>query len=243
MTTPTASTASADDGRQAENLRRFAADLGSSAPPTADRVAVVFGGKGGVGTSAITLAIARDLARSSSQGPGISVLAVDANGSRNDLALMAADEPTNGLALTTSRKLGVEPPAGEGASVVEAAKRLLRAGRLWTNDAGGWIVIDAGAGDTLWARELASRAIRPLLVTTPDRLATVNSYLALKRIGAASSRVGVIVNHSPDASVAAEIHESFARSCERFLATTPTLAGWLPTQSDNPAEGVVLAAA
>lgn len=233
----------AEDGRQAEHLRRFAADLGSGAPPTADRVAVVFGAKGGVGTSAITLAIARDLARSSDPSEGVTVLAIDANGARNDLSMLAADGPIEGLALTTARKLGVDPPAGEGASVTEAAKRLLRAGRLWTNDSGGWIVIDAGPGDTLWARELASRAVRPLLITTPDRLATVNSYLALKRLGPASARVGVIVNHSRDAAAAQTVHETVARSCERFLSTTPALAGWLPTQTDNPTEGVVLAAA
>lgn len=231
------------DGQQAEHLRRFAAELEANAPPTADRVAVVFGAKGGVGASAIALAIARDLAAASPPGEGVSVLAVDAHGGRNDLTLMTEGEPPAGLALTTAAKLGVEPMAGQGASVAEAAKRLLRAGRLWTDDAGGWIVIDAGVGDTLWSRELASRAARPLLITTPDRLSAVNSYLTLKRLGAASRRVGLIVNHSPDAEAAHEVHQTVARSCEHFLAAAPALAGWLPTLKQNPTEASVRAAA
>lgn len=231
------------DGLQAEHLRRVAAGLKTAAPPTADRVAVVFGAKGGVGVSAVTLAIARDLA-GSSKGGGVAAVAVDAHPGRNDLAVMSANaKDTPGLALTTAAKLGVAEPTGQGAAVTEAAKRLLRAARLWTDEQGGWIVIDAGVGDTLWARELAARAVRPLLVTTPDQLATVNAYLALKRLGLAASRVGLILNHCGDAEQAQLSHMRLAGSCQQFLEKTPSLAGWLPTMIEDPTAASVMAAA
>jgi MinD-like ATPase involved in chromosome partitioning or flagellar assembly len=212
-------------------------------PPTADRVVVVYGAKGGVGCSAVTLAIARDLARSASQPEGVAVLAIDAHAGRNDLAVMAAsdDAPTAGLVLTTAAKLGVAVAPGDGAAVAEAAKRLLHAARLWIDDAGGWIVIDAGVGDTLWARELASRAMRPLLVVGGDRLSTVNGYITLKRLGASAARVGVIVNHCPNEAAARDVHGSLSQSCRQFLSTSPMLAGWLPTTADDPAHSAIAA--
>jgi MinD-like ATPase involved in chromosome partitioning or flagellar assembly len=235
----------AGDGQQANHLRRVAEGLSGAAPPTADRVVVVLGAKGGVGASAVALTTARDLARSNSQPEGVAVLAIDAHAGRNDLAVMAATdgEPTAGLVITTAAKLGVAPALGEGAYVGEAAKRLLRAARLWTEDAGGWIVIDAGVGDTLWTRELASRAMRPLLVVGSDQLSTVNGYLTLKRLGAVATRVGVIVNHCPNEQAARDVHRSLAESCQKFLSAAPVLAGWLPTMADTPASSPVTAAA
>lgn len=243
--TPSHARTNEPQGKQAEHLRRVAEGIVADAPPTADRVVVVFGAKGGVGASAVALSIARDLARSTARGPGIAVLSVDAHAGRNDLAVMSGryEEPTQGLAVTTATKLGVEPKQGAGAAVAEGAKRLLRAGRLWTDDAGGWIVIDAGVGDTLWARELASRAARPLLVTTVDPLATVNAYVALKRMGPASARVGVIVNHCPSKDQAEQTHNAIARSCRKFLSADPSLVGWMPTQSSDPTSATVSAAA
>lgn len=229
-------------GQQAEHLRQVAAAAPSVAPSTADRVAVVFGAKGGVGTSAVALSIARDLA-SSAKGPGVAVLVVDAHAGRNDLVVMAADGETPALAITTAQKLGVDPPEGQGPSVAEAAKRLLRAARLWTDDSGGWIVIDAGVGDTLWARELASRVARPLMVTTPDRLAILNAYATLKRLSAIVGRVGIIANHVADADVAAEAHARLAQACQQFLASEPELAGWLPTRSEDSSSTQMTAAA
>lgn len=229
-------------GQQADHLRRIAAAAPDGAPPAADRVAVVFGAKGGVGTSAVALSLSRDLA-SSSKNPGVAVLAVDAHGGRNDLAVMSTGEEVRALVLTTASKLGVDPPAGQGASVTEAAKRLLRAARMWTDDSGGWIVVDAGVGDTLWARELASRAAKPLLVTTPDRLSVINGYATLKRLGPVAGRVGLITNHVADAEAAAAAHEVLANSCQQFLSSVPTLAGWLPTRHDDPSSAEIMSAA
>jgi MinD-like ATPase involved in chromosome partitioning or flagellar assembly len=240
----TKSAAHPDDGQQANHLRRVAEGLSGATLPTIDRVVVVLGAKGGVGCSAVALTTARDLARSTSQPEGVAVLAIDAHAGRNDLAVLAAtdEQPTTGLVITTAAKLGVAPAPGDGAYVGEAAKRLLRAARLWADDAGGWIVIDAGVGDTLWARELASRAARPLLVVGGDRLSTVNGYLTLKRLGAVAGRVGVIVNHCPNEQAARDVHGSIAESCQKFLSAAPMLAGWLPTTTDNPATAPVSAA-
>ncbi|CAE7409212.1 flhF, partial [Symbiodinium sp. CCMP2456] len=231
-------------GEEANHLRRVAEGMAPGMPPTAERVVVVLGAKGGVGASAVALTTARDLARSTSQPEGVAVLAIDAHAGRNDLAVMAAadETPTAGLVITTAAKLGVAPAPGEGAYVGEAAKRLLRAARQWTEDAGGWIVIDAGVGDTLWARELASRAARPLLIVGGDRLSTVNGYLTLKRLGAVAARVGVIVNHCPNEEAARGVHRSLSESCQKFLAAAPMLAGWLPTTIEDPANAPVTAA-
>lgn len=245
MSLSTANKKHADDGQQADHLRQFAEGLSGGMPPTADRVVVVFGAKGGVGCSAVTLAIARDLARSTSQPEGVAVLAIDAHAGHNDLAVMAAadEKPTPGLVITTAANLGVAPTHGDGAAAPESAKRLLRAARLWTDDAGGWIVIDAGAGDTRWARELASRAMRPLLVVSGDRLSTVNGYLTLKRLGPVAGRVGIIANHCRGDEDARAMHAAIAQSCRQFLSTQPTLAGWLPTTTDDPAHAPVTATA
>ncbi len=244
MSHPRRTTDHSGDGQQANHLRRVAEGMAPGMPPTAERVVVVLGAKGGVGASAVALTTARDLARSTSQPEGVAVLAIDAHAGRNDLAVMAAadETPTAGLVITTAAKLGVAPAPGEGAYVGEAAKRLLRAARQWTEDAGGWIVIDAGVGDTLWARELASRAARPLLIVGGDRLSTVNGYLTLKRLGAVAARVGVIVNHCPNEEAARGVHRSLSESCQKFLAAAPMLAGWLPTTIEDPANAPVTAA-
>lgn len=227
--------------QQADHLRRHATRR--QGPPTADRVAVVFGAKGGVGASAVALSLARDLAKTI-RGAGVGVLAVDAHAGRDDLRVLVGQSVTTGLALTSAAKLGVEPTAGQGASVAEQAKRLLRAARLWTDDTGGWIVVDAGVGDTLWARELASRAARPLLVTTTDPLSLTNGYLTLKLLGAVTGRVGLIVNHSDDERAAQRTHATIANACQQFYSSTPTLAGWLPTLTiDDPTEAQLTAAA
>ncbi|QDT69735.1 hypothetical protein MalM25_26760 [Planctomycetes bacterium MalM25] len=227
--------------QQADHLQRHADR--QQAPPPADRVAVVFGAKGGVGTSAVALSLARDLA-GTVKGAGVGVLVVDAHAGRDDLRLLVGEKETAGLALTTAVKLGVEPAAGQGPSVAEQTKRLLRAARLWTDDTGGWIVVDAGVGDTLWARELASRAARPLLVTTTDPLSLANGYLTLKRLGAVAPRVGLVINHSEDERAAQRTHAAIANSCQQFLSATPTLAGWLPTLTDSdPTQAQVTASA
>lgn len=217
-------------GQQAEHLRRVARGL---AADDEGRVVVVFGAKGGVGVSAVALAVARDLAETVGPIGGVGVLAIDAHAGRDDLAVMASIGPPlpKGLALSTAARLGVAPPVAE-AGVADAARRLVSAARRWTAEDGGWVVIDAGVGATPWARELASRASHALLVSTPDRVAAVNSYLTLKRLGPVASRVALVANHC-DAPGAQELQASLAASAERFLGFAPTLAGWLPTTLED----------
>jgi len=234
--------ADSNSRRPPTSLAAIAEGLVGAASPRADRVATVFGAKGGVGASAVALAVARDLARATAKGPGVAVLLIDAHAGRSDLALLAGDDQTPGLAITTAAKLGVDPPAGQGAAVAEQAMRLLRAGRLWTEDSGGWIVIDAGVGDTAWARDLASRSLRPLLVTTGDPLSTVNAYRSLKLLGEATARVGMIVNHAADEAAATAAHARLAASSQQHLSVAPALAGWLPTLTDNPTEATIATA-
>ncbi|MEQ8847921.1 hypothetical protein [Botrimarina sp.] len=237
----------ASRGAQAEHLRRVVTSLSAAdGPAVFEQVAVVLGAKGGVGASAATLAIARELAAAAPAGEGIAVLAVDAHPGRSDLAYLtrASGLPSPRVALSTSVKLGVHPPAGQGPAAIEIAKKLLRSARRWIDGAEAWAVIDAGVADSRWGRELASRAARPLLVTTPDGLSLVNTLAALKRLGApAASRVGLLVNHCPDARAAEAARDAVGRACRASLGCEPTLAGWLPTLVGEATEAEVRAVA
>lgn len=234
-------------GAQADHLRRVVTSLSAAdGPAVFEQVAVVIGAKGGVGASAATLAIARDLAAAAPPGEGIAVLAVDAHPGRSDLAYLtrAAGPPSPRVAMSSSAKLGVQPPAGQGPAAIEIAKKLLRSTRRWIEDTGAWAVIDAGVADNRWGRELASRASRPLLVTTTDGLALVNTLATLKRLGPpVAGRIGLLLNHCPGAEAASETHAAVARACQKSLGCEPSLAGWLPTLAGDPTRGEVSAAA
>ncbi|MEN0109163.1 MAG: hypothetical protein AAF805_00425 [Planctomycetota bacterium] len=232
------------DGAQADHLRRVAdrvAGHAADAPAPFDRTVVLFGAKGGVGVSVATLAVASDLAAAAERSSG-KVLAVDAHWGRDDLSILARQRTDSAVRLTTAANLGATRQTGQAAQSA-AARRLLSATRRWAPEDTDWVVVDAGVIDDAWGLGLAQRASKPLLVTTPDDLSIVNAFRQLKRLGPTAGRVGVVVNHCPDADAAASIVERIAASCRAFLGAAPALAGWMPTSLADPAAESVRSAA
>jgi flagellar biosynthesis protein FlhG len=68
-----------------------------------------------------------------------------------------------------------------------------------------------------------------LIVTTPEPLAVMDAYAAIKvHAEGTSTPVHVLVNHAADTQQAADAQQRVARVCYRFLGLTTRDAGYLP---------------
>jgi hypothetical protein len=226
-------------GSQADRLRQL-----SSAGPISERrerIVLVAGAKGGVGTTAIALAVARELA--ANVGPTVVASACPG---RSDLTLMAGagfetlDEPFSQpiderLVLLRLPLTDKQQPNGDK-YVSEALGRLPRE---------GWLVIDVGLASSEWCKELSPLVGRLLLVTTTDDVSKLNAYGAIKRLHSAgvTPRWGVLVNHCPDVATAESVSTDLSDSAKKYLDVDAPLAGWLTTTSSDPTTQTIGAAA
>ncbi len=101
----------------------------------------------------------------------------------------------------------------------------------------------AGIGDDVL--DFAVQADRVLVVTTPEPAAVTDAYGVIKAVDQFALDQGrevptpeVFVNLAADASEARAIAAKLAGVCERFLARSPRLVGWLP-RSREVLRGVV----
>jgi len=214
----------------------------TAAPP---RVIALASGKGGVGKTSLAVNLCVALARR-----GVRVVLLD-----GDLGLANADvlcgiRPTGhvGHLLNGSRtieQIVVQAPGGfrlvpggggqaRLAEVgVEQRIGLLRAINDLDRPA-DVIVVDcaAGAGDDvlsfLWAADAAA------LVTTPEPTAIADAYALLKRFWLDSAcgnersvAPSLLVNQARRRAEAEATHRRIATVAERFLGSTPELAGWV----------------
>ena len=214
-------------GRQADSLRKKAPLEGRR-----DRILVVAGAKGGVGATAVTLAMARDLA--ARVGP---TMVTSACPGRADLSFMggvttprgkrAESIPLDKRLVLYRRALPEEPDGGR--FVYEALERL---------PLEGWLVVDAGVGISPWCVTLAREAGRLMIVTTPDDLSRLNAFGAVKRLSASVNLppVGLVVNHCADAEQGRAVGDALAGSVKKLLKLEASLAGWLPTSGGDPTE-------
>ena len=179
---------------------------------------VIGGGKGGVGVTTIAVGLSVALARL-----GLRVVLVDADMQAADVATMCQLEPRNTIADVLSARRTVHEvlhrgPAGiqilpgewSPASVPDcspvAQERLLRElDRLGRH--ADLIVLDVGNGLSNVVRRFWQAADRALLVTTPDTLAIMDSYAAIKMLAAdrPELKIEIVVNRS-DATTAADVH-------------------------------------
>ena len=228
---------------QAHRLRELMLD-GRAADEAAGPVAplvVVAGGKGGVGTTTLAVHLAIACRRT-----GRKVVLVDAEFGRADATAMCGLEARRTMAdllaghvvagellLPGPAGIRVAPGAqapGRHDSFSDSARHRLAMGLHSFSRHADYVIVDAGNHPNEIAHFLWQAADRIMLVTTPDDMAVIDTYAAVKLLGhlASNAAVQTIVNRAPDDDSAVEVHGRLALACQRFLGIAVGAAGRLP---------------
>ena len=226
---------------QANGLRRLVREAQADDPAACDsrpRLAVVAGGKGGVGTTTIAASLALELANA-----GKRTVLADASPTGSDVAVLCGVLEHHGAAdvLTGRRRAAEILQAGPGAIQVLAG--VCGQSGLWDGPASEHdrfveqlvglgaqadvVVVDGGNSPTRVARRLWEAASVLLLVTTTELASVLNAYAAVKAIAA---DVGLpplwsVVNMAPSRQAAEAVHARLALACRRFLGLSCRFAG------------------
>ena len=234
---------------QADQLRALVRAAGSrdagpaSAPP---QKLVVCGGKGGVGATTIAVNLSIALARA-----GGRVVLVDADMNRADVAPLCQLDARQTVADVLSGRRTVHEVLHRGPAGIQvlpglwsatgvpdcspaAQDRLLseldRLGRH-----ADLVVLDVGSGLTHVVRRFWQAADRVLLVTTPDNIAVMDAYAAIKVLPAARSDLPIqLYVNQADAHQADELHRRINQACGRFLNRAFALGGNIAADPDIP---------
>lgn len=217
---------------QADQLRQLVRDTLQSHPSLAPGLPllVVSGGKGGVGTSTLCIELARQFALL-----GQTALLVDANPLQPDLASQLNLSPREGLAEVldgsrSAREVLLEVndsirllPGRWAPSVVPEMNRSAL-GRLLVDvkslvQLADLAILDAGSGMNPWIQQLWLAAEHVLLVTTPEPIAVMDSYAAIKLSPweNLSNPLQLVVNHCQEEQQAAQVFSRISSTCQRFL--------------------------
>jgi flagellar biosynthesis protein FlhG len=234
---------------QADQLRALVRAAGSrDAGPVcaAPQKLIVCGGKGGVGATTIAVNLSVALARL-----GARVVLVDADMNRADVAALCQLDARHTVADVLSGRRTVHEVLHRGPAGIQvlpglwsatgvpdcspaAQDRLLgeldRLGRHADQ-----VVLDVGSGLNHVVRRFWQVADRALLLTTPDRIAVMDAYAAIKVLTAGRNDLPVelIVNQA-DAGHAAEVYQRINQACARFLNREISLAGPIAPDVDIP---------
>ncbi len=215
---------------QATDLRALVRQVATAHAPAAirPRRLVVFGGKGGVGTTTIAMNLAVALAQQGQR----SVLCDAAGG---DVTLQCRIEPRHTLAdvLSGIRTLAhVMQPGPAGVQIVPSTRDSLRwhdtAEHAWSRLMAQFaalsplpevVVIDAGSQPDPLARQLWQAADRVLLVSSVETAAIMDAYASIKLLTdpTRSTSIALVVNRAPRESTADEAEQRLAQACRRFL--------------------------
>ena len=188
-------------------------------------VIAILGAKGGVGASSVTLALAEALAERR-------VSAFDAHWGQQDLPAVARLWwPHTSLRIVALGELLIDAPHSPRE---QDADHLVEEIRDRGNHAA---LIDAGAAATPWAGALAKRADATIVVATPDRLAALNAYAAVKRMRLEGVEPSLVWNGCPDAPSSQAAHRRINATCDQAGVDRISMAGWLPARDseDRPA--------
>jgi flagellar biosynthesis protein FlhG len=237
----------------ATDLRALVRHVATAHAPAAGRPRriVVYGAKGGVGTTTIALNLAVALAQQAQRS-----LLCDAAG--GDVALQCRLEPRYTLAdaLAGSRTLAQVMHLGPaGVQILPGTPELVRwhetAEHAWNrlmkqlpslSPRPDVVVIDAGSRPDLLARQLWQAADRVLLVTTVETAAIMDAYTSIKLLTdpgpeyrvPRSASIALVVNRAPQESMADEARQRLALACRRFLGLPLRSVGSMPEDGAVP---------
>jgi len=234
---------------QADQLRALvrAATLPDSGPACAPpQKIVVSGGKGGVGTTTFAVNLSIALARL-----GARVVLVDADMNRADIAPLCQLDARHTVADVLSGRRTVHEVLHRGPAGIQvlpglwsatgvpdcspaAQDRLLgeldRLGRH-----ADLVVLDVGSGLNHVVRRFWQVADRVMLLSTPDKIAVMDAYAAIKVLTAGRTDLGVqLVVNQADSDYADEVYQRVNQACARFLNREIALGGHIAADPDIP---------
>jgi flagellar biosynthesis protein FlhG len=231
---------------QASSLRNLLLREHAAGDAPHSRLIVVAGGKRGLGVTTVSVNLAVALARN-----GLRTALIDADLQHPDAAILCGCSPTPNLGEVLASRRDIHEvlqrgPGGvqliAGINVADAKSRGTEKsqGRFLRqlNSLGKHVdvfVVDAGCAPTPFARQLWSVADEVLLVTSPDVVAVMDSYAAVKMIYTPAIRapqLRLVVNHAADQAQAEDVFRRIDQSCRRFLDVSLHLAAALPVDPE-----------
>ena len=223
---------------QAEKLRRLASCHPPSGRSSRNRLTVLSGCKGGVGTTTVSLNLAAAIGRL-----GANVLLVDCSPFHGDLGHVYRLPNDRDIDDVLESRCVIQRAISPGPGGIQVLPRLGTKSAMST--ATYWqllrhldgishdfdhILIDAGsctaAAETLW-----TAADRIVVITTPEQVAINDAYALVKCMthGKPSTRsIGFAVNRYHNPQNADDLQDRLSRSCEQFLALQAESWGCIP---------------
>ncbi len=235
---------------QANPLRRLmlasAAEEGLC-PALRPRVALIAGGRRGVGATTMALNLAVAMAQR-----GVRAVLVDADSRGGDLAALCRLEGARSLADVLAGRYTVadslQPGPGgihvlggiwalESVSDYPPSACELAFGQFAALiDLADWVLIDAGHGAGSMAARMGHAADLILLVTTADDDTVMDTYAAIKTLfaGKPPALPATLVNAAPPGGEGDEVQGRLARACRRFLGFEPLALGAVDSDPEVP---------
>ena len=232
-----------DQATSLRNLLLRESAVGGEAPHS--RLIVVAGGKPSLGVTTLGVNLAVALARN-----GLRTVLIDADLQRADAAILCGCSPTPNLGevLAARRDIHEVLQRGPGGMQLIAGMNVADARTQCTpktqnrflrqmHSLGKHVdifVVDAGSAPTDFARQLWASADDVLLVTSPDVVAVMDSYAAIKTMftpAPKAPQLRLVVNQAEDQPQAEDVFRRIDQSCQRFLDISLQLAAALPVDS------------
>jgi flagellar biosynthesis protein FlhG len=233
---------------QAQRLRDLVRPAARAAVRQAARTLVLAGGKGGVGTSHISLNLAVALGQ---LGQSVTVLDADLGGASLDLVAGVypsrdlGDVLDQGGSLADAR-VDVAPrqglavrlvPGAHGirtaAGTLEDAPALIGAELEELRGEGGFVLVDAGTLQAFTPDPPAAAAATLVIVTTPEPSALAGSQALLARLrrrqpaGEGALDLCVLINQAGSRAEAADALARFCAASREFLGVAVRPLGWI----------------